>query len=472
MNYNLITMTTPVVFGTDGWRAIIADTFTVDIVRRVAEGIAGYLRKQGSGKIVLGFDCRFGGPMFAETIARVLAPQGIQIYYSSSFVTTPMISLAVARLKADLGVYVTASHNPPEYNGIKLKSAMGGPSIVVEVKAVEETIPDKPALPFPPFSSPEVSSMIVETDLEELYMNELRQHFNLELISSSGIGIVYDAMYGAGQRVFSKLFQHSVTLHGEHNPGFKGQAPEPIHKNLGELSAYLKTHKDAHIGIAVDGDADRIGLYDDEGNFIDSHHILLMLIDHMHAKNSDGKVVVTFSVTDKVKQMCELLGIDYAVTPIGFKHIAELMIREKVMVGGEESGGLAISGHIPERDGVWIGLTVLQHLAEQKIALRNWIQNIYAKVGSFACDRDDLHLSHEAKDAILKRCASGKITHIGKYAVTRMEDLDGFKFYFGEDRWVMLRPSGTEPLLRVYSQAEDASEARGILDETHSYFQD
>jgi phosphomannomutase len=461
---------TPIKFGTDGWRAIIADTYTVDNVRRVAEGIAAFLKSRNARSIVLGFDCRFGGPMFAQTVARVLAPQGITIYYSTNFVTTPMISLGVVKHGADLGVYITASHNPPEYNGLKLKSALGGPCIQADIQAVEALIPVKPELPFPVFESDMVQKMLVSTNLETFYLEQVYQHFDLNRIRESNIGIVFDAMYGAGQNLFRKILDKSVTLHGEHNPGFNGQAPEPIHKNLTELSAYLKTHRDAHIGIATDGDADRIGLYDDEGNFVDSHHILLMLVDYMHKKKAEGEVIITFSVTDKVKLLCEKLGIPYRVTPIGFKYIAEIMMESPVMVGGEESGGIAVAGHIPERDGIWIGLTLLDYMADSGLSLRSWIQQIYAVIGAFACDRDDLHLTQQKKESILTQCAAGSIRQIGKYSVTKTESIDGYKFYLGEDRWVMLRPSGTEPLLRVYSQAEDLHEAREILNETHQFF--
>jgi phosphomannomutase len=247
-----------------------------------------------------------------------------------------------------------------------------------------------------------------------------------------------------------------------------GQAPEPIHRNLLEFSQMIKDSGKIDIGIANDGDADRIGMYDGEGNFVDSHHILLLLLLYMGGyKKEAGKVVITFSVTEKMKELAEHYGLDYEVTPIGFKYIAEIMAKEDVIVGGAESGGLAVKGHIPERDGIWIGLTIMEFMAKTGKSLRELIQEVYDLVGPFAYDRDDLHLTEEKKQAIIKKCKERAYPAFGAYKVEAVEDIDGFKFLFGGGRWVMIRPSGTEPVLRVYAQAPDAAEVRMILDAAH-----
>ena len=284
---------------------------------------------------------------------------------------------------------------------------------------------------------------------------------------NSGIKLAYDAMYGAGQNVIKRLFPKAALLHCEYNPSFMGQAPEPIHRNLTELSNLLKNN-DYNLGLANDGDADRIGLYDEDGNFVDSHHILLLLLMYLFEyKKMTGKVVVTISVTEKMKALADSYGLDFEVTKIGFKYIAEIMTKEDVLVGGEESGGLAVKGHIPERDGIWNGLVIMEFMAKTGKSLKELIQDVYTKVGSFSFDRDDLHITNELKHEIMSKCASGDIKSLGNRQIIKTEDIDGYKFYISENEWVMIRPSGTEPVLRVYAQAPTEHGMRKLLSDTH-----
>ncbi len=454
-------------FGTDGWRAIIADEYTVENVQRVSQATGQWLLDSGKKKVVIGHDSRFAGQLFAETTARVLGAMGIEVHLAKGFVSTPMVSLGVVQLQADLGVVITASHNPPSYNGFKLKSAAGGPSLPADIEAVEALIPDVCTLQkLPTLADLQAQGLLHYTDLESAYLRHVRQGFDIPAINESGIKVAYDAMYGAGQRVVVDLLTNTVLLHCDDNPGFHGQAPEPIHRNLLELSNLIASDPSIACGLANDGDADRIGMYDEDGVFVDSHHILLLLLLYKYKyKKETGKVVITFSVTDKMKKMAQKFGLPCEVTKIGFKYIAEIMAKEDILVGGEESGGLAVKGHIPERDGVWIGVTILEFMAKTGKTLKELIQEVYDEVGSFATDRDDLHVEEAQKQAIIEACKTGKYTKFGSYQVTRTEDLDGFKFYFNEDEWVMMRPSGTEPVLRVYSQAATAADARKILDE-------
>jgi phosphomannomutase len=278
-------------------------------------------------------------------------------------------------------------------------------------------------------------------------------------------------MYGAGQRVIRQLLSQVEEIHCDHNPGFHGQAPEPIHRNLKTLSQMIAQNEHLNCGLANDGDADRIGMYDEDGKFVDSHHILLLLIHYLSKyKQMSGKVVVTFSVTDKVKKLCELYQLPYEVKKIGFKYIAEVMMNETVLVGGEESGGIAAAGHIPERDGIWMGLILLEFMAVTGKTLKALIQEIYDIVGSFNFDRDDYHLDNELKNAIVDRCKSNFYTQLGNKNIVRMEDLDGYKFYVDENTWVMVRASGTEPVLRIYAQAPTAEEVRKVLDDARITF--
>lgn len=453
-------------FGTDGWRAIIAKEYTVDNVQRVSEGTAKWMLANDMKQVVIGYDCRFAGELFRNTAASTFHHYGIKVITSDGFVSTPMVSLAVVKTQSDLGVVITASHNPPSYNGFKLKSRLGGPSIPADVAAVEEQIPDAPTFELKDYNS--IKDDVEYIDMEQMYIDHVNASFDMELIKNSHIKLAYDAMYGAGQNALRRLLPDAHLLHCENNPSFRGQAPEPIHRNLTELSECLRDNDNLNLGLANDGDADRIGLYDEDGKFVDSHHILLLLLYYMYQyKDMTGKVVVTFSVTDKMRKLAEHYGLDFQVTKIGFKYIAEIMTREDLLVGGEESGGLAVKGHIPERDGIWIGLVIMEFMAKTGKSVKELIQEVYDIVGAFAFDRDDLHIANDKKWAIMDRCKNNDITSIGGRPVIRVENVDGYKFYLSDDEWVMIRPSGTEPVLRVYSQAPDMDGVKAILAATH-----
>jgi len=452
-------------FGTDGWRAIIADTYTVENVKRVAAGTAKWMVSKQYQVVVIGHDCRFGGEMFLKAITEVFCFHGIKVLYALDFVSTPMVSLGVVKLKADLGIVITASHNPPSYNGYKLKSHFGGPSSPAEISEVENLIPEIWETPTESFETYVKNGQATSVPLEDMYVEHAEASFDLNLIRNSGLKVAYDAMYGAGQRAMLRLLPDVIPLHCEYNPSFMGQAPEPIGKNLLQLSELIKSDPSISLGIANDGDADRIGMYDSNGTFVDSHHILLLLLMYQYKyKNLKGEVVVTFSVTDKMREMAIKYGLPYEITKIGFKYIAEIMTQRDVLVGGEESGGLAVKGHIPERDGIWIGLMILEFMASTGKSLEELIQELYDEVGAFWFDRDDLHITEEVKQGVIKACKEGKYTSFGNEKVISTEDLDGFKFIFGIERWVMIRPSGTEPVLRVYAQGKDVKDTRSILD--------
>jgi phosphomannomutase len=460
-------MAIPIKFGTDGWRAIIADEYTVDNVMRVAEATALFMKKHKMKKAVIGHDCRFGGLLFATTTARVLGAYGIQCHVASGgFVSTPMVSLGVVKLKASLGIVITASHNPPSYNGYKLKASYGGPMIPSDVTEVENMIPDVCSLQsLPSLSELREKNLLKDADLENIYLKHARKNFDLKLIKSSAGKIAYDAMYGAGQNAVKKLLPRCVFLHCDNNPGMHGQAPEPIHRNLLLLSETIKKNPKITAGLANDGDADRIGMYDEDGNFVDSHHLLLILLLYLHKyKKMTGKVVFTFSVTDKMKKMAEKFGLPYEITKVGFKYIAEIMTKEDILVGGEESGGLAVKGHIPERDGVWMGLLVFEFMALTGKTVKGLVEEVYKEVGAFAFERDDLHITEAQKQNVIKMCKDRAYKSFGKYKISGVEDLDGWKFILGEEKWVMIRASGTEPVLRVYAQGANLAECRDMLE--------
>jgi len=454
-------------FGTDGWRGIIAHDFTTANVARVAKATADWAKQQNPNpSIVVGYDCRFGGTLFSTTAINVFLNEGIKVYFDPNFVSTPMISLAARNLGCELGVIFTASHNPPSYNGYKLKAKHGGPLIVKYIEEIEAIIPEAYDVKEIGLEALAKEGKIEIVDLEQMYYDHVAENIDLELINNSGIAVAYDAMYGAGQSIFPRLMPHADLMHCEYNPSFYGQAPEPIAKNLQEFEAHLKQTLHADFGLATDGDADRIGLYDGRGKFIDAHHVILLLIHVLHKyKGMTGKVVVAFSVSDKVKKLCAAYGIEIEVTKIGFKYICEKMINEDVLVGGEESGGIAVKGHIPERDGIWDGLVLIEHMAKSGMKLKDLISEIYAIVGAFSYNRNDLHITEELKLSILEKCKSGAFKTFGSLTVERVEDLDGYKYHFANEESVMIRASGTEPVLRVYAEAATPARVEEILAE-------
>ncbi|MCY7411205.1 MAG: phosphoglucomutase/phosphomannomutase family protein [Chitinophagales bacterium] len=456
---------TSIKFGTDGWRAIIAQDYTVDNVKRVAQATALWIKKNyPTPKVVIGYDCRFGGQLFAEATAQVMCAHGVKTFLAEGFVSTPMVSLGTKHYGAGIGVVITASHNPPSYNGYKLKGEHGGPSSPAVIAEVESMIPDVADEQNVLLSTYESGGLLEYVDLETLYVDHVRKNFDLDAINNSSIVVAYDAMYGAGQNVVPQLLKSPILLHCDYNPGFKGQAPEPLDRNLGELSSLIKNSPNNVCGWATDGDADRIGMYDEDGNFVDAHHIILLLIHYLNQyKKMSGKVVVAFSVSDKVKKMCVKYGLPIEITKIGFKYISEKMVTEDVLVGGEESGGIAVKGHIPERDGIWDGLILLEFMAKTGKTMKQIIQEVYDVVGAFYFDRLDLHLEESLKQQIIERCKNGDFKSFGKYQVMRIEDIDGYKYHFSNDEWIMIRPSGTEPLLRVYGEAPSKAGVNELL---------
>jgi phosphomannomutase len=449
-------------FGTDGWRAIIAKEFTVENVKRVSQGVSNWLLKNYTNpSVVIGHDCRFAGKLFLEESAKVFIANGIQVYYQKGFVSTPMISMGTLHLKASIGVVITASHNPPEYNGYKLKGSFGGPLLPHDIEAIEKLIPDTEPLVDVDLTN---HSLFTEKNLEELYINAVRNSFDLDVIHQSDLRFGYDAMYGSGQSVMNTLFPEIELLHCNVNPGFEGIAPEPILRNLKEFEEFIKISESIDCGLVTDGDADRIGLFDGNGKFVDSHHIILLLIHYLvKYKGMKGKVITAFSVSEKVKKLCEHYQLEQLTTQIGFKHITGYMISEDVLLGGEESGGIAVKGHIPERDGIWMGLIIWEFMAKSGKSLTELIQEVYDIVGPFAYDRLDLHLTNEQKEKVVKACQENRFSSFGNYNVLKTENIDGFKYHFDNEAWLLIRASGTEPVLRIYAETRSSEETKSFL---------
>lgn len=460
-------MSTQIKFGTDGWRAVIADQFTTENVARIAYATAKWLNKNHTNPtLLIGHDCRFGGELFMETAIKVYLHEGIKVIFKRGISSTPMVSLATKNHHCNLGIILTASHNPPSYNGYKVKAHFGGPLEPEGIKEIEALIPEMCPVAYQniDLSAAEKNGNLTEIDIEQEYIDRVKENFDLEAIKKSGMKFAYDAMYGAGQNVMKRLFPEIALLHCDYNPSFMGQAPEPIARNLSELEDFLKKDGTIDCALVTDGDADRIGLYNGDGTFVDSHHIMLLLLHYLvEYKKLGGKVVTAFSSTPRIERLANHYGLEYQWTKIGFKDIAKVMVVDDVIMGGEESGGIAVKGHLPERDGIWMGLILWEFMAKTGKSLNDLIQEVYQIVGEFKFERNDLHINEELKQSIIKNCESNAYTHFGKYEVKELKTIDGYKYFFDDERWLMIRPSGTEPVLRTYAEAPTLEEVREIL---------
>ncbi len=455
-------------FGTDGWRAVIGEDYTIENVSRLTEGVAKWLHQNfKTPSIVIGYDCRFNGKLFAENVAKILAHQGIKVYISPTFTSTPAVSYAVVKLASHLGIVITASHNPPEYSGYKLKGSHGGPLQETHLRAVEALIPEQINHDYRSMMLNDfVESKQVEyIDLDQIYVDNIKEKFDIPSLENSKFNFAFDSMLGSGQNIMKKILPNIAHINDEVNPTFHQIPPEPLAKNLGLFSDFIANKARIDCGLAVDGDADRIALMDSKGNYIDSHHTILLLMHYLAGyKKETGKIVTGFSSTTKVEKLAKHYHLDVQRVKIGFKQISEVMLKEQVLVGGEESGGIAIDGHIPERDGIWNGLVIWQWMIETGKSIEDLIQEIYDITGSFAYKRNDLKITEELKNKVIEHCKNETITSFGNESVLRLETLDGFKYFLNEDEWIMIRPSGTEPVLRTYAEGKTKERAEALIE--------
>ncbi|HYE97071.1 MAG TPA: phosphoglucomutase/phosphomannomutase family protein [Rubricoccaceae bacterium] len=454
-------------FGTDGWRAVIGDGYTFPNLERVARATGQWLRRHhGDGaSVVIGYDTRFLGEQFAARTAQVLASMGVRVRLADAFATTPAVSWATRDGGHSAGIVITASHNPPEYNGFKIKASFGGPATPAQIAEVEAELDRlEEGFALRPLADLLDEGLIERFDLRSAYVDVLREGLDIEAIKEAGIRIAYDAMYGAGQGIVTELLgvARVVELHHDHNPGMHGQAPEPIDRNLAELSETVAA-KDLAAGLATDGDADRIGMVDESGAFVDSHKLLALLVKYLHEeKGMVGSVVKTFSTTDMLDAMGKKYHLRVETTPIGFKYIGPKMVEDDVLVGGEESGGMAVKGHIPERDGLYIGLTIVEMMVKRERSLSGLVRELMDEFGPHYQSRADLHTTEAKKQAFLTRLRGDGLREVAGRPIRKVETLDGHKFRFDEG-WVMFRASGTEPVLRIYAEAPSKEAADALV---------
>jgi phosphomannomutase len=454
-------------FGTDGWRAVIAKDYTIDSVTKVAYATALWLtRKFKNPSAVIGYDCRFGGEMFMEAVAKILASKGIRSFISEQFVSTPMVSLAVKKLKANCGIMISACNGPVNCNGYKLKGDHGGPMFERDVKDIENLISDENEIDLELLNWNYMleQGLIQYINLEAIYMKEVSDSFSTGLFKTSGLRIVFDAMYGSSQNLIRKLFPDAVSLHCMVNASFNGIPPDPVRKNLHELAEYMARNKNTDLGIALDGDADCIAVFDAEGNLYDANTILLLLIHYLKGyKQTEGKVVTAFSGTGKVQKICDHYEVPLILSKVGFKEISRIMTEETVMVAGEESGGIALGDHLAERDGFWTGLMVIRALMDTGKSLRQLLDEVYTITGPYVFERVDLELNRIMRTRVIENCRNEVYRNFGAFEVIRKVSLDGYKYFFSENQWLLIRASGSEALIRLYAEAESAEITQAIL---------
>jgi len=467
-------MSQPIKFGTDGWRAVIADDFTIANLEKVALATARYFKthKKIKNGVVVGYDARFMSKEFAEKSAEVMANAGIKIKLANSMVSTPMISLLTKLENAAGGIVITASHNPPRYNGFKIKGDFGGPAHPEMIAKVEKELGKvmrlkKISAGKYSFSQLVDKARISYITMKQRYLDDVARKIDIGRIRQSGIKLLFDAMHGAGQGVLDTVLPDVKQMHETFNPSFGGTNPEPIAQNLTELARRVKA-EGFDIGIATDGDADRLGAVDEQGNFVDSHRIFSVLLKYLvEQKHMIGDVVKSFSVTQMVDKQCAKYGLTMHETPIGFKYICRLMTERDVLIGGEESGGLAVKGHIPERDGIYLGLLLCEIMAVRRKRLSELVQELMEEFGQHEVRRIDLHVTEKEKAVLMKKYAIG-VRDIGGYVVTDRRDTDGYKF-FVDRGWVLVRASGTEPLIRFYAEAESVPKVEALLEAATRY---
>lgn len=474
---------TAIEFGTDGWRAVIEKDFTFENVGKVAQAIADFINSDERQKmevyrelnisyhppssgLVVGYDTRRLSPQFGDTVARVLAANGIPVFLVNQPNPTPVVAHAVLQKQTAGAVMITASHNPPEYNGIKFKPEYAGSALPEYTEKIEKRVQDILAKGEEARENP--TAPIEIFDPRPRYLERIVEFVDWDALRRSDFRVVVDPLYGAGRGIlFGLLKEKGVSveeIHGELDPSFGGLNPEPIGEHIKPLMKEVR-RLGADVGLALDGDADRIGAVDEKGNFVNSHEIFSLILRYLcRDLGWRGAVVKTFSTTQMINILAEKYKLELFETPVGFKHIARLMLSKDVLIGGEESGGIGIKNHMPERDGILCGLLLLQIMAKKGSKLGEVVKDLMREVGPHFSQRRDFHFSQPAeKERVLQRLREKPPTEIAGRKVVKTSTLDGWKFFFADGSWVLFRPSGTEPMLRLYAEAGSAQRVEEII---------
>jgi phosphomannomutase len=474
----------PIHFGTDGWRAVISDTFTFHNLRLVTQAIADAIKSDswddGSPpgkspdpeKMVVGFDTRFLSDRYAAEVARVLAGNGYTVHLTQGDAPTPAISYTVRNLGAIAGVVITASHNAPRYNGVKLKASYGGSALREQCRRVEVYLNDNEERGRGPnlmdYQQARKLGLLQRFNPLPAYYDHLRKLINFDAIAENPQRIVVDSMYGSGRGVIKSILKGTGCevreIRGEMNPGFGGVHPEPIARYLGSLAGAISTGM-GDLGIATDGDGDRLGAMDERGNFVDPHKIMALSMRYLvEERGWRGPAVRTVSTTRMIDRLAKAHDLPVYETPVGFNYIADHMLKEDILIGGEESGGIAFRGHIPEGDGALMALLLVEMVSTSGATLSELVQDLIKEYGPVHYQRTDLRLSQPiAKDQMTRQLLEETPPEIGGERVTDIQSVDGVKFILADDSWLLIRPSGTEPVLRVYAEGRSPEMVEELL---------
>ncbi|MGD0990784.1 MAG: phosphoglucomutase/phosphomannomutase family protein [Candidatus Sulfotelmatobacter sp.] len=462
-------------FGTDGWRAIIADDFTFDNVRRVAGAIASYVLKyeDASRGVIVGYDTRFASPNFARVAAETIAAAGVPVKLANDYTPTPAVSFAVKNQNAAGGVMVTSSHNPWNWNGVKFKGKFGGSATPAIMKKVEDEL-RAGAMP------QGTKSRLEEVDLKATYVAAVCRFADMDLIAKAKLKVAIDSMYGSGRGVLAGIFREygvrHIAIRQDVNPLFPGINPEPIEPHIALLQETVVREK-CDAGLATDGDADRIGAVAEDGSFVDSHKIFCVLLRWLlERKKWPGDVVRAFNTTRMLDRIAAKYGRKLYETPIGFKYTADLMMEHDILIGGEESGGIGYSRFLPERDGILNCLLLANVMAEEGKPLGQLVADLQREFGSHYYGRRDLHIPEQVKQGAIQRARAEDTQTLGRYHVLKKENVDGIKFFLdaptngnGAEAWILFRASGTEPLLRAYAEAASPELVTEILTDAENF---
>ena len=460
-------MTATIKFGTSGWRAIIAEDFTFANVRLVAEAVARYVRGHTSSpSLLVGYDTRFASERFAEEVAKVWSASGIKVLLSDKPVPTPAVSFSIRHRKLDGAINITASHNPGEYNGMKFSGADGAPALPDVTKSIEDAILSLQKSSWTLQSAPD-PNRIQTVDIRNEYIEGLRTKVNLEAIRKSKIRIGYDALHGVGAGYLDYILTAEgldpYVLHDNRDVYFGGHHPEPDEANLRELKQAILDNR-LNLGLGTDGDADRFGILDSDGAYIYPNEIIALLLDYLaRSRGWHGAVARTVATTHLIDRVAELHGFEVLETPVGFKYIGEYIEQGRIILGGEESAGLAIQGHLPEKDGILACLLVAEMVADRGKSLNSQLKSLFEKTGEVYNQRLNIRLKPSVRKTMDAKIASNVSEFFGK-TVERTDRTDGLKLIFGDGSWVLARPSGTEPVVRYYAEATTRNELEHLLE--------
>ena len=462
----------PIKFGTDGWRAIIAEEFTFDNVRYCAQGVADYLKKAklADRGLVIGYDTRFASEDFAAAAAEVVAGNGVKVYLTPKAAPTPVVSYGVLVKKAGGAIIITASHNPGIWNGFKYKDEHGSSASDEITSKIVEFISkayNAGKVNRLPLADAKKQGTVVDTDLDPVYFEQIARLVDLNKLRKAGLKLVIDPMYGAGAGYLAKALDRGtnrlIEINSERNPLFPGLRPEPIVPNLDKLSAVVKEQK-ASVGLATDGDADRMGIVDEKGNFINQLQVFALLCLYLlEVRGERGAIIKTLTTTSMAYRLGELFNVPVYETAVGFKFVAPLMMKENALIGGEESGGYGFRGHVAERDGILANLYFLDLMVRTGKTPSELIDYLYSKVGPHYYKRVDIRFPEKDRQSIVDRVENNTAKNIDKVKVAKIDTTDGFRFILADNTWLLIRFSGTEPLLRIYTETDSPERADRIL---------